>query len=111
MTARRPETPNVAERAYTIWEEEGRPHGRDRAHWERAEQELAAPEAVPEATSEVAPEAAPDAAPTPEPAAKKTARARKPQDPAAPKPIPARKAPEAGAATKRTPRARKPSAP
>jgi hypothetical protein len=26
----------IAERAYAIWEEEGRPDGRDREHWERA---------------------------------------------------------------------------
>jgi hypothetical protein len=27
-------------RAYTIWEEEGGEHGRDREHWARAEQEV-----------------------------------------------------------------------
>ncbi len=27
-------------RAYAIWEAEGRPHGRDCAHWEQAQQEL-----------------------------------------------------------------------
>src|SRR5689334_23583134 len=26
----------IRERAYRIWEEEGRPEGRDREHWERA---------------------------------------------------------------------------
>ena len=41
MTARSPEPERVAERAYSIWEEEGRPHGRDHAHWQRAENELA----------------------------------------------------------------------
>lgn len=30
----------VKRRAYDIWEEEGRPHGRDREHWHRAETEL-----------------------------------------------------------------------
>jgi hypothetical protein len=30
----------VRERAYGIWIEEGRPHGRDLAHWQRAHQEL-----------------------------------------------------------------------
>ena len=31
----------VSERAYEIWEEEGRPEGRSEAHWYRAEQEIA----------------------------------------------------------------------
>jgi hypothetical protein len=30
----------IRERAYAIWEEEGRPDGRDLDHWRRAEQEL-----------------------------------------------------------------------
>lgn len=30
----------VRRRAYALWEEEGRPHGRDREHWERAEREV-----------------------------------------------------------------------
>lgn len=30
----------VRERAYHIWEQEGRPHGRDVEHWRRAEAEL-----------------------------------------------------------------------
>src|SRR6266404_5626556 len=32
----------IAERAYTIWQREGRPLGLDREHWLRAEHELAA---------------------------------------------------------------------
>jgi hypothetical protein len=32
----------IRERAYHIWEEEGRPHGRDREHWERASREIEA---------------------------------------------------------------------
>jgi hypothetical protein len=32
----------LRERAYAIWEREGRPHGRDRDHWFAAERELAA---------------------------------------------------------------------
>jgi hypothetical protein len=32
----------VRERAYSIWEEEGRPQGKDRQHWERAAQLVAA---------------------------------------------------------------------
>ena len=31
----------VRERAYAIWEQEGRPHGKDREHWERAKRQLA----------------------------------------------------------------------
>lgn len=31
----------IRTRAYQIWEEEGRPHGRDHHHWTRAEQESA----------------------------------------------------------------------
>jgi hypothetical protein len=30
----------IRERAYGIWIEEGRPHGRDVAHWQRASHEL-----------------------------------------------------------------------
>jgi hypothetical protein len=30
----------IQERAYGIWIEEGRPHGRDLAHWQRARHEL-----------------------------------------------------------------------
>lgn len=83
--ARQPDSDSVAARAYSIWEEEGRPHGRDRAHWERAEQELAPADAT--STGDVPSEM------TPAPAPKKT-RARK--SPAAgdvaPKPTRARKA-------------------
>src|SRR5262249_4925557 len=31
----------IARRAYEIWEEEGRPHGRDQEHWRRAAEEIA----------------------------------------------------------------------
>lgn len=33
---------NVRERAYQLWVQEGRPHGRDVAHWLQAEKETAA---------------------------------------------------------------------
>jgi Protein of unknown function (DUF2934) len=36
----RPDEHRIRERAYGIWIEEGRPHGRDLAHWQRARQEL-----------------------------------------------------------------------
>ena len=32
----------IRERAYEIWEREGRPEGREAEHWERAEAEIAA---------------------------------------------------------------------
>lgn len=52
----------IRERAYSIWEEEGRPEGRDVEHWLRAAQEVAAAEgkntASPEAKGEMGPEAA-----------------------------------------------------
>ena len=38
--AGRPDERRVRERAYGIWIAEGRPHGRDLAHWQRAHQEL-----------------------------------------------------------------------
>ena len=38
--AGRPDEHRIRERAYGIWIEEGRPHGRDLAHWQRAHQEL-----------------------------------------------------------------------
>lgn len=31
----------IAERAYHIWQEQGRPHGRDLDHWLQAEREIA----------------------------------------------------------------------
>jgi hypothetical protein len=30
----------IRERAYEIWQREGRPHGRDAQHWQRAEAEI-----------------------------------------------------------------------
>ena len=32
----------IRERAYEIWVREGRPHGRDAEHWQKAEAEIAA---------------------------------------------------------------------
>jgi len=34
----------IKQRAYEIWETEGRPHGRDREHWDRAVREMQADE-------------------------------------------------------------------
>ena len=39
-TAGAPDEDQIRERAYGIWIEEGRPHGRDLAHWRRASYEL-----------------------------------------------------------------------
>ena len=33
-------TPHIHRRAYELWESEGRPHGRDKAHWFLAEAEV-----------------------------------------------------------------------
>lgn len=35
-----PSRSDIANRAYQIWEREGRPHGRDQDHWHRAEREI-----------------------------------------------------------------------
>jgi hypothetical protein len=35
-----PSHSDIANRAYQIWEREGRPHGRDQDHWHNAEREL-----------------------------------------------------------------------
>jgi hypothetical protein len=42
----------IRERAYAIWEREGRPHGKDLEHWRRAEAEIAAGERPPGATGD-----------------------------------------------------------
>ncbi len=38
--AGQPDEHLICERAYGIWVDEGRPHGRDLAHWRRARHEL-----------------------------------------------------------------------
>jgi hypothetical protein len=42
----------IRERAYRIWEEEGRPTGRNRENWQRAETEIADEEALSRSISE-----------------------------------------------------------
>lgn len=76
----------IRERAYAIWLEEGRPHGRDTDHWLRAEQDIAASltETAPVALA-VAAETVPASAPKP----KRTT----PSTTTAPKKTPAKKAP------------------
>lgn len=39
-----PQQHQIAELAYRIWEQQGRPDGRDREHWEQAQRELQADE-------------------------------------------------------------------
>jgi hypothetical protein len=75
--ARSPETDReIARRAYALWEKEGRPHGRDRDHWARAEHEVGAERET-----------------APAPAAQKPARPRKaPAEAALAAKKPARKA-------------------
>ena len=36
----KPGEAEIARTAYLIWEQEGRPHGRDQAHWFQAERRL-----------------------------------------------------------------------
>lgn len=79
----------IAKRAHEIWEQEGRPHGRDEEHWHRAAEAIAAEEGGAAETAESAPKAAK------KPRAVKAAGAdpapkRKPAEPAA---APAEKAP------------------
>jgi hypothetical protein len=50
-------------RAYAIWEEEGRPHGRDKEHWERALREMNGGE---QTLEDVPPTAAEDEAAAPQ---------------------------------------------
>jgi hypothetical protein len=69
----------VARRAYEIWEDEGRPEGRDREHWARAEQAVRADSAAAPADK---------AATAP---AKRRAPRTKAAAPAAAAPAPARK--------------------
>jgi hypothetical protein len=43
----------VQSRAYSLWEDEGRPHGRHEEHWRQAEQEMGEGDGAP--TGEMAP--------------------------------------------------------
>ena len=48
----------IRERAYKIWEDEGRPEGRDEAHWELAKLAIAEQDALPTMTTNAPPIAA-----------------------------------------------------
>ncbi|MBX6370492.1 MAG: DUF2934 domain-containing protein [Rhodospirillales bacterium] len=54
----------VRERAYEIWEQEGRTHGRDAEHWRRAEAEIAAEERQTTSTESTSAQIAADAGAT-----------------------------------------------
>jgi len=49
------ESYNIAERAYLIWEQTGRPEGRALEHWLQAEAEISAPSARAAPNSKAAP--------------------------------------------------------
>lgn len=51
----------LQQRAYAIWETEGCPEGRDRAHWEQAERELSAAPALEQGATSAPDAAAPSA--------------------------------------------------
>jgi hypothetical protein len=69
----------ISKRAYTLWEEAGRPHGHDAEHWEQAVQERDEFERV-----ALAPEARPSGARTPLIEISRKAQAKK-SDPAKPR--------------------------
>ena len=50
----------IRERAYKIWEDEGRPEGRPEAHWELAKLAIAEQDALPTMTMKAPPIAAED---------------------------------------------------
>ena len=112
MNAKTPSEAEIARQAYELWEAEGRPEGRDVAHWHQAERNVTdpvvapIPEAPPVAAAGTAPETAAETAVETAVEAKKprATRARKPKpatddaEPAArPKALLRRKAAEPGA--------------
>lgn len=88
----------IRDRAYRIWEEEGRPAGRDVDHWLRAAQEVAAEDHARNGADEAAPPAAEAAAPA-KPKRTRSPRAAKPEKEA--KPAKAAKTAKAEPARKR----------
>lgn len=79
----------IRERAYRIWDAEGRPEGKEKEHWERAERELSS-----EANASGSSSAGSDVLETPVPKKRRTAAAKKPtaaKKPAAPRKPAARK--------------------
>lgn len=76
----------VRERAYYIWEDEGRVHGRADAHWLRAEAEVAAPAPILTIEAVAATGLAPSPAKTLKPRASRAKAVAKPAEVAA-KPV------------------------
>lgn len=56
----RNENEAIARRAYEIWEAEGRPHGRDREHWEAAARQFGSPAPMPSGYTDAEGLTAPD---------------------------------------------------
>lgn len=73
----------VRERAYYIWEDEGRVHGRADAHWLRAEAEVAAPAPILTIEAVAATSLAPSPAKTLKPRASRAKAVAKPAEVAA----------------------------
>lgn len=94
MNSKTPNAADIAKKAYEIWEAEGRPEGRDVAHWHQAEHGVSEPVTEPIADvapiTDVAPPVAETAPPAPAVAPSETAatpapkpratRTRKPKD-------------------------------
>jgi len=79
--------------AYHIWEREGRPYGREEAHWKMAEAEILSEPPAEEAEGPQAPHAAETVMTAKKPAKKKVAAAKPtPEKPAAEKPVAAKAA-------------------
>jgi hypothetical protein len=87
-------TERIRQRAHAIWEREGRPHGRDQEHWDRAEKEVVAEDAAAEKPAK--------APAKPRVAKPKAAAAAKPSAPAKPRSKPAAGATEAAEKPKRS---------
>lgn len=78
MNSNRPDEKEIAQKAYQLWEAEGRPEGRDVAHWHQAERDVSepvtqpieemAPDVAPEGASDLDPAAASDIVPVADPA-------------------------------------------
>ncbi|WP_323769941.1 DUF2934 domain-containing protein [Antarctobacter sp.] len=82
MSTPQPDTAKIAEAAFFLWLDEGRPQGQDRDHWFRATQALTAatkPARKPRAKAAAKPAAARAKAAPKTKAAAKPAAARKPR--------------------------------
>jgi hypothetical protein len=98
MNPKKPNEAEIGRRAYELWEAEGRPEGRDVAHWHQAERDISDPVVAP------IPESVPAAEPVPKPRATRVpkpkatdAAAAGPEAAAKPKPARKRKSAAPGA--------------